>query len=81
MPTSFAANIKPYFPPCYRENMTFMFDLWSAEDVKNNWEDIYDSVQGKRMPIEGCPEGLWDDTKRQQFLTDFANWKSGGCQP
>lgn len=80
MATSFRANIKPYFSECYQQNMTFMFDLWSAEDVKDNWDVIYDSVQSGRMPIEGCPEGVWDDSRRQQFLNDFTNWKNGGFQ-
>jgi len=78
VPTSFAAKIKPYFSECYRDNMTFLFDLWSADDVKSNWQGIYDSVHAKRMPIAGCPEGVWDDTVRQQFLADFMNWKNDG---
>jgi hypothetical protein len=81
MATTFTANIKPYFSECYRENMTFMFDLWLADDVKDNWQDIHDSVQAKRMPIHGCPEGVWDDARRQQFLNDFTNWKNDGFQP
>jgi hypothetical protein len=81
MATTFAANIKPYFSECYRENMTFLFDLWSADDVKTNWQDIYDSVKSERMPIAGCPEGVWDDARRQQFLKDFTNWKNDGYQP
>ena len=80
MPTTFSVNIKPYFSECYRDNMTFMFDLWSADNVRNSWQDIYDSVQSRRMPIEGCPEGVWEEAKRQQFLTDFMNWKTEGFQ-
>jgi hypothetical protein len=81
MATTFTQNIKPYFSDCYRENMTFLFDLWSADDVKTNWQDIYDSVKSERMPIAGCPEGVWDAERRQQFLTDFTHWKAEGYQP
>jgi hypothetical protein len=81
MATTFETNIKSYFSECYRENMTFLFDLWSADDVQTNWQAIYDSVKSERMPITGCPEGVWDDARRQQFLTDFNNWKNDGYQP
>lgn len=81
MATTFGVTIKPYFSECYRENMEFMFDLWSADDVKANWQDIYDSVQDERMPRDGCPEGVWDKTRRQNFLRDFTNWKNEGYKP
>ena len=81
MATTLGTNIKPYFSACYRDHMTFMFDLWSADDAKKNWQEIYDSVEAKRMPRRGCPEGVWDDTRRQQFLSDFTNWKNDGFQP
>jgi|GEM_PF-907997 len=77
----FEAKIKPYFTACYREHMQFMFDLWSIDDVKANWDAINDSVKSKRMPRAGCPEGVWNDDQRNQFLADFQAWKDGGFQP
>jgi hypothetical protein len=68
MATTFADTIKPYFSECYREHMSFMFDLWSPDDVKANWQAIYNAVQNKSMPRPGCPEGVWDDHRRAQFL-------------
>jgi hypothetical protein len=77
----FESKIKPYFTACYRDHMKFMFDLWSLEDVKTNWDAINDSVVSKRMPRAGCPEGVWNDEQRSQFLTAFQAWKAGGFQP
>jgi|HubBroStandDraft_4_1064222.scaffolds.fasta_scaffold301788_2 hypothetical protein len=85
MAITFVDSIKPYFTPCYRAHMLAVgvFDLWSADDVKNNWQDIFDRVsipagQPNSMPKPGCPEGVWDDATRAQFLKDFQDWKTGG---
>ncbi len=85
MAVTFVYTIKPYFTPCYRAHMldVGVFDLWSADDVKNNWQDIFDRVsipagQSGSMPKAGCPEGVWDDKTRAQFLKDFQDWKAGG---
>jgi hypothetical protein len=85
MAATFVDTIKPYFTPCYRAHMlgVGVFDLWSQNDVKTNWQDIYDRVNlpagnPGRMPKAGCPEGVWDDQTRQQFLTDFQDWKTAG---
>jgi hypothetical protein len=80
-PISYQANIKSYFTQCYRDHMAFMFDLWSPGDVEANWDAIDDSVKGGRMPRAGCPEGVWDDQTKDQFLADFQAWKDGGYQP
>lgn len=86
---SFAATIKPYFTECYRSHMNSSdyvgnpFDLWSAAAVQENWTDIQGAVQGGYMPPDkdqGC-EGSWDQSKINQFLTDFQAWKDGGFQP
>jgi hypothetical protein len=78
--SGFEAKIKPYFTQCYRDHMAFIFDLWSHDEVVANWNAIDDSVKGKRMPRVGCPEGIWDDVQRNQFLADFQAWKDGGFQ-
>ncbi len=80
MATTFTGTIKPYFTQCYRDHMTFLFDLWILDDVKKNWQAIYNAVQNSSMPRAGCPEGVWNDQKRSQFLKDFQDWKDGGYQ-
>jgi hypothetical protein len=81
MASGFLTGIKPYFTACYRERMEFIFDLWSPADVQTNWQDIYDRVNDGSMPKAGCPEGVWDATRRAKFLSDFTEWKNGGFQP
>ena len=81
MPLSFTADIKPYFTDCYRQHMLFFCDLWLLTDVQNNWQDINDAVSDGSMPKAGCPEGVWIDARRQNFLADFARWKNEGFAP
>ncbi len=85
MPTTFEENIKPYFTPCYRAHMidAVGFDLWSSGDVQGHWQAIHDRVSlpagnPQRMPRAGCPEGVWDDLTRNQFLQDFDAWRAAG---
>jgi hypothetical protein len=73
----FASTIKPFFTDCYRQHMLFMFDLWSATDVQNNWQTIFDAVNGGSMPAAGCP-GTFD---KNGFLTAFQTWNSQGFPP
>jgi hypothetical protein len=85
MAVTFAATIKPYFTECYREHMLDFFDLWVLDNVKDNWDIIFDRCRRppsdpKSMPRPGCPEGVWDDATRQRFLQDFQDWKAGGFQ-
>ena len=77
----FGSTIKPYFTPCYRAHMMMYgdkFDLWDATAVQKEWNQINNQVTGGNMPIAGCPEGVWDDMTRAQFLSDFQAWKAGG---
>ena len=76
----FETTIKPYFTECYRRHMLFFCDLWVLTDCKTNWQDIHDSVEDGSMPKAGCPEGVWDDQKRKEFLSDFQAWKDSGFQ-
>ncbi|MDB5391003.1 MAG: hypothetical protein JWM11_6649 [Planctomycetaceae bacterium] len=85
MATTFVDTIKPYFTPCYRAHMLAVgvFDLWSQDDVKTNWADILDRTSrpagtAGSMPKAGCPEGVWDQPTRDQFVSDFNAWKAGG---
>jgi hypothetical protein len=81
MAVGFAATIKPYFSACYRQHMLNFCDLWSASDVQVNWQDINDYVANGSMPKAGCPEGIWNQTQRDNFLRDFTTWKADGFQP
>lgn len=81
MSISFEDTIKPYFTPCYRAHMLIYgdkFDLWDKAQVEAEWTQIFNRVQGGSMPAQGCPEGIWDDPTRAQFLSDFQAWKNGG---
>jgi hypothetical protein len=54
------------------------FDLWDPAQVQSEWQPIYDQVSAGSMPAAGCPEGVWDDHTREQFLTDFQAWQGAG---
>jgi hypothetical protein len=85
----FASTIQPYFTACYRAHMMMygdQFDLWDPGQVQQEYPQIVSQVSlpatsPSRMPAAGCPEGVWDDTTRSQFLTDFAAWKNAGFPP
>ena len=70
---SFANDIKPLFTERDKDHMEFMFDLWSYMDVKDNADDILDSVSAGRMP----PQSPWPQDK----VDLFKQWVAGGCQP
>ena len=70
---SFANDIKPLFTEVDKDHMEFMFDLWSYKDVKENADDIFDSVSAGRMP----PRNPWSGDK----VGLFKQWMAGGCQP
>jgi len=74
---SFDKDIKPLITEVDRNHMLFMFDLWSYEDVKDNADDIYDSVSNGRMPPPPPGgDGPWSTDK-----TDlFKQWIDDGCQ-
>ncbi|MDQ3820071.1 MAG: hypothetical protein M3362_20670 [Acidobacteriota bacterium] len=93
MATSFEKDIKPYFTELDRNQMmdsnhtygVLTLDLWSSQDVQNNWQAIYDAVvTNQSMPPAGSPpdtDGPWDQNKISQFDKDFTAWKEGGFQP
>jgi len=70
----FASTVKPFFTDCYRQHMMFMFDLWDATAVQNNWQQIFNAVNSGQMPIAGCP-GTFD---KNGFLDAFQCWKNQG---
>lgn len=80
MATSFAKDVKPYFSARDQDHMlnnVGMFDLWNPTDVKDNFDDILNTIMAGRMP-KGAP---WPPDKRNQFKTTFEAWRSGGYQP
>jgi len=91
MATSFETDIKnPYFSKLDRDAMIdanhtggFTLDLWSLNDVRDNWQDIYDAVVvDKVMPPSGPgSDGPWDPGKIQAFGRAFTSWKTDGFQP
>jgi Ferritin-like len=67
---SFARDIKPLFRDRDRNRMLFRFDLFVFDDVKQNANDILDSVSTGRMPCD-TP---WDSSK----VATFKKWIDGG---
>jgi hypothetical protein len=51
--TSFEKDIKPLFRELDRDEMDFVFDLWSYEDVSNNADNILDRIEDGSMPCDG----------------------------
>jgi hypothetical protein len=83
MATSFASTIKPYFSESERNAMKdpdhtggFTLDLWSRDDVENNYDVIKAAIDSQSMPPGG-----WPDDKIKAFDGDFEAWQSGGYQP
>ena len=69
--TSFARDITPLFRDKDVAAMTMMFDLHDYEDVKENADDILESVAGGSMP---CDEA-WPADRVELFRT----WIAEGC--
>jgi hypothetical protein len=74
---SYASDIKPLFTEIDQKHMKFMFDLWSYDDVKENANEILDSVSKGRMPPpKPQGEGRWSDAN----IALFQEWIDGQCQ-
>ena len=70
-PASFAADIKPLFRARDRASMTFMFDLWEYEDVRENADAILASLEGGEMPCDG----VWPPEQ----VALVRSWIADGC--
>ena len=70
---SFAEHIQPLFRPGDRESMSFAFDLWSYDDVRDNAEPILDRLQAGEMPCDGP----WPE----ENLATFERWIATGKNP
>ena len=69
----FEADIKPLFRAKDRDEMAFLFDLWSYEDVRAAAEDILARVDDGAMP---CDE-RWEYGK----VRALREWIGEGCPP
>jgi hypothetical protein len=72
-PVSFAAHIKPLFRERDRQSMSFVFDLWSFEDVSSRAAEILSRLRDGSMPCDGA----WPAAK----IEVFQRWTGTGCQP
>ena len=82
-PVGFQSTVKPYFTPCYRTHMLNVtnLDLWDPAAVQAAWDAINGVVTAGRMPVPGCPEGVWDANTTASFLRDFLAWKNANFPP
>ncbi len=69
----FEGDIRPLFRERDRSSMTFLFDLWSYDDVKAHAEQILAVTEAGEMPCDGA----WPPD-RVELLR---GWIAGGCQP
>ncbi|HEX6392093.1 MAG TPA: ferritin-like domain-containing protein [Acidimicrobiales bacterium] len=65
MPLSFGTHIRPLFRERDRQSMSFAFDLWSYDDVKEHARSILDRLRSGSMPCDGAwPEARTDVFQR-----------------
>jgi hypothetical protein len=51
---SFAQHIKPLFRKMDRESMSFVFDLWTSDDVRTHSQEILKRLENGTMPCDGA---------------------------
>ena len=69
----YEGDIKPLFREKDQQRMSFAFDLWSYQDVKENAEAILERLEEGDMPCDGA----WPD---EQVAT-FRSWVQSGKGP
>jgi hypothetical protein len=67
---SWERDIKPMFREWDRDEMMYLLDLWSYEDVRDNAETIFDRVADGTMPC--------DEPWSQDQLDLFVAWIAAG---
>ena len=67
---NFEEHIEPLFSQRDQEAMLIMFDLWKAEDVRDNAEAILKQVESGRMPCYG----RWSEDQ----VDTFRRWMQSG---
>jgi hypothetical protein len=63
-------DIKPMFREWDREEMLYLFDLWSYQEVRENAEGIYNRVADGTMPCDAP----WP----QERIDLFGAWVAAG---
>jgi CDGSH-type Zn-finger protein/truncated hemoglobin YjbI len=53
-PVSFAEHIKPLFRKMDRDSMSFVFDLWTSDDVRTHAQEILKRLENGTMPCDGA---------------------------
>ena len=71
-PVRFEQHIKPLFRPYDRQAMSFAFDLWSYDDVRQHAEAILGQLQAGTMPCAGA----WP----QEKIDVFSRWADADNQ-
>ena len=69
----FAAHIKPLFRASDRQSMSFVFDLWSYDDVRAHAADIARRLHDGTMPCDGA----WSAAR----IEVFQRWADTGLRP
>jgi hypothetical protein len=69
----FEADIRPLFREADRDFMTYMFDLWLYDDVREHAEAIYERTADGTMPCDAP----WEPSR----LVLFRAWIDTGCAP
>ncbi|MGW5108662.1 ferritin-like domain-containing protein [Nocardia sp. NPDC004123] len=69
----FAAHIKPLFRDKDQRSMSFVFDLWSLDDVTKHAAEILDRLAAGTMPCDGA----WSTEK----VDVFRRWTESGMRP
>ncbi|WP_433248848.1 CDGSH iron-sulfur domain-containing protein [Streptosporangium sp. CA-135522] len=72
-PVGFAEHVKPLFREMDRKSMSFVFDLWSHEDVTRHADAILDRLRQGTMPCDGA----WP----AEHVDLFARWITEGTRP
>lgn len=67
---SFERDIRPLFRETDREAMSFAFDLWDYDEVKENAEAILERVSAGEMPCDGP----WPEER----VSAFRSWVDAG---
>ena len=62
-PLSFDAHVRPLFRERDRQSMSFAFDLWSYDDVKEHAHSILERLRAGNMPCDGA----WPERRTDLF--------------
>ncbi|HET8840220.1 MAG TPA: hypothetical protein VFN35_02080 [Ktedonobacteraceae bacterium] len=66
----FEQDIKPLFREDDRDAMSYIFDLWSYQDVSTNAENILERLSDGSMPCDG----EWPEEQ----IETFRSWINAG---